>query len=605
MMAPTWLDRRQRGTACICFTPIMTVMMPKNPLRTLLALPLASFCAGAFAAPGLAQTAGQLVAPTYAPSVTPAPGGGLNLPASNGIEAPAGAEDLYVTPSGLDIEGGLPALAAETAEIEAQFTDKRVSAADLFAAANALEAAYARAGYILVRVSLPPQTIEDGQELRLVVTDGYVDQVTYASLPPNVQKRVGRVTAPLVGRKSLTKAELERRLLLAGDTPGLDMKSALSPGKLPAATTLTLSGRYNPVTGYFGVNNDMTEALGDYSISAGVNFNDLLGLGEVGYLRLGGWPGFADNNILDDYPKNRQFVAGFTLPIGIEGNWLNVEGVDSKSLSDNDQPYDTPDHFQRLSINYGYDWLRSRSVNATTIVSYDLIDEAQRFQLPDFDVALSSDRLRVLRLTQTIDAQTEHGARFSGNATLSAGLNAFGARESSDDLPMSRDGAQPDFRKLVAEGNYAQTFNDLFVFSLSLIGQTSFGDPLPASEQLSLGGARWVSAFAAGELEADTGAGLRAEVASPTTFRPFVSTSGVAFAASPYLFVAGSVSQLENATLLEEPVIRAGAFGIGLKLVAAENDSPYSGNLTIEYAHGGKSSGNPENRINVSFLSRF
>ena len=69
------------------------------------------------------------------------------LPQSTGQEAPEGADKLFVTPSGLDVEGGLPALADETARNAAAFTDKRVSAADLFRAANELKIAYIRAGY--------------------------------------------------------------------------------------------------------------------------------------------------------------------------------------------------------------------------------------------------------------------------------------------------------------------------------------------------------------------------------------------------------------------------------------------------------------------------
>ena len=47
-----------------------------------------------------------------------------------------------------------------------------VSGADIFAAARALEAAYANAGYVLVRITLPPQKLVNGSKLRLVVVDG-------------------------------------------------------------------------------------------------------------------------------------------------------------------------------------------------------------------------------------------------------------------------------------------------------------------------------------------------------------------------------------------------------------------------------------------------
>ncbi|WP_082074656.1 ShlB/FhaC/HecB family hemolysin secretion/activation protein [Martelella endophytica] len=552
-----------------------------------------------------AQTAGQVVEPSYAPPVIRQQGGALTLPKVVGQEAPEGADQLFVTPSGLDIEGGLPALAGETERIEAEFTDKRVSAADLFRAANELELAYIRAGYPLVRVSLPPQTIEDGQELKLVVSSGYVEGVDTAALPETVGRRVDAVMAPLVDAENPSEAEIERRLLLAGDTPGYDMKSTLKRGDTPGGTLLELAGRYDPVTGFIGVANDLTEELGDYSISAGVNFNNLLGLGEVGYLQIGGWPGFSEGNFFSDDPRNRQIVAGFTVPLGTDGVWLNVEGVDSRTRSDTGLGYDLPDHYQRLSANLGYDWLRSRAANASTTISFDIVDEEQTFRSPGLTTPFTLDRLRVIRLTQSGDYFFTSGARVSGAATLSLGLDGLGAYEPTVSLPMSRDGAEPNFQKLKAEGSYLQPLGEMFNLSLTAKAQTSFGKPLASSEQMGLGGLNWVSAYVVSEIEADTGAAMRAELSYPTTFRPFESRVGFAVSAAPYVFAAGGIAKLEQPTALEDESTRAGAVGLGIRFAAAEIDSPYTGSLTLEYAHGASNADGQANRFNLSFVGRF
>ncbi|WP_174802872.1 ShlB/FhaC/HecB family hemolysin secretion/activation protein [Martelella limonii] len=552
-----------------------------------------------------AQTAGQVVEPSYAPPVIRQPSGGLVLPQSTGQEAPEGADQLFVTPSGLDIEGGLPALAGETARIEAEFADKRVSAADLFRAANELELAYIRAGYPLVRVSLPPQTIEDGQKLKLVVSSGYVEGVDTAALPEPVRRRVDAVMAPLIDAENPSEKEIERRLLLAGDTPGYDMTSTLKRGDTPGGTLLELSGRYDPVTGFIGVANDLTEELGDYSISAGVNFDNLLGLGEVGYLQVGGWPGFSEGNFFSDDPRNRQIVAGFTLPMGTNGVWLNVEGVDSRTRSDTGLGYDLPDHYQRLSTNIGYDWLRSRAANASTTISFDIVDEEQTFRSPVLTTPFTLDRLRVIRLTQSGDYFFTSGARVAGSATLSLGLDGLGAYQPTAALPMSRDGAEPDFQRLKAEGSYLQPLGDLFNLSLTAKAQTSFGKPLASSEQMGLGGLNWVSAYMVSEIEADTGAAMRAEFAYPNTFRPFESHTGFAISANPYVFAAGGIARLEQPTVLEDEITRAGAFGVGVRFAASEIDSPYDGSLTLEYAHGASNADGDANRFNLSFVTRF
>jgi hypothetical protein len=54
--------------------------------------------------------------------------------------------------SGVSIKGGLPQLAAATAELEARLSGHKISGADVFAAASDLEAAFVRAGHVLVRV---------------------------------------------------------------------------------------------------------------------------------------------------------------------------------------------------------------------------------------------------------------------------------------------------------------------------------------------------------------------------------------------------------------------------------------------------------------------
>ncbi|MET3602067.1 ShlB/FhaC/HecB family hemolysin secretion/activation protein [Martelella mangrovi] len=552
-----------------------------------------------------AQTAGQVVEPSYAPPVIREWGGGLTLPQLAGQEAPEGADQLFVTPSGLDIEGGFPALAGETARIEAEFADKRVSAADLFQAANELELAYIRAGYPLVRVSLPPQTIEDGQELKLVVSSGYVEGVDASALPQNVERRVDAVMAPLVDAENPSDKEIERRLLLAGDTPGLDMKSTLRRGDTPGGTLIEISGRYDPVTGFIGVANDLTEELGDYSLSAGVNFNNLLGLGEVGYLQIGGWPGFSEGNFFSEDPRNRQIVAGFTLPIGTDGVWLNVEGVDSRTRSETGLGYDLPDHYQRLSTNIGYDWLRNRAANASTTISFDVIDEEQTFRAPGLTTPFTLDRLRVIRLTQSGDYVFTSGATVAGSATLSLGLDGLGAYQPTVALPMSRDGAEPDFQKLTAEGSYLQPLGELFNLSLTAKAQTSFGQPLASSEQMGLGGLNWVSAYMVSEIEADSGAAMRAEFVYPTTFRPFEAHSELAVSAAPYVFAAGSIAKLQQPTVLEDEITRAGTFGLGIRFAAAEIGSSYDGSLTLEYAHGASSADGQANRFNLSFVSRF
>ena len=71
------------------------------------------------------------------------------------------------------------------------------------------------------------------------------------------------------------------------------------------------------------------------------------------------------------------------------------------------------------------------------------------------------------------------------------------------------------------------------------------------------------------------------------------------------MFAAGGIAKLEQPTVLEDEITRAGAFGIGIRFAAAEIDSPYDGSLTFEYAHGASNADGDANRFNLSFVTRF
>ena len=177
----------------------------------------------------LAQTASQIAPPSFRPNLER--GGGFSLGGGGGLTAPAGAEKLFVRLANIKVDGGRPELVAAVEELKARLIGRQVSAAEVFAAARDLEAAYARAGYVLVRVVLPPQQLVTGGTLRLSIIDGFIERIDSEGVPERVRPRIAAMTASLIGQRGVTLREIERRLLLAGDTPGVILRSTLSSGK--------------------------------------------------------------------------------------------------------------------------------------------------------------------------------------------------------------------------------------------------------------------------------------------------------------------------------------------------------------------------------------
>ena len=73
-----------------------------------------------------------------------------------------------------------------------------------------------------------------------------------------------------MGRSGLMLREIERRVLLAGDTPGVILRSTLAPGKTEGATVLLIDGKYQAVSETLTFDNTLSKALGRTTLGAGL-----------------------------------------------------------------------------------------------------------------------------------------------------------------------------------------------------------------------------------------------------------------------------------------------------------------------------------------------
>jgi hemolysin activation/secretion protein len=544
------------------------------------------------ASPSFAQTASQITPPSFAPNLER--GGGLVIPGTPGLATPPGAEKLFVKLSGVSIKGGLPQLAAATAELEARLTGHKISGADVFAAARDLEAAYARAGYVLVRVVLPPQRLVNGARLKLVVVDGFIERIETKDIPERVRNRIMQLVGPLMGRRSLTLTEIERRVLLAGDTPGVVLRSTLAPGKTEGATILVIDATYQPVSETLSYDNTLSKALGRNVLGAGLDFNSVAGLGELVYLRAYGDPNDGDNGFFKEYPRNRTLAAGFIVPVWIDGLTFNAEYTDARTTPEAIAGIQTTDTFERLSLRLRYAWLRGRTANFNSELDFDSQDEKQSLFVATMPVPLSHDRIRVVRFVNDGDVLTPWGATISGRATASFGINGLNARTAVDAsplLPLSRFGADAEFDKFDIVLGYNQNLLDHLAVSLTARGQYSFNAPLLHSEQIGIANTTGLSAFDAGTIVGDQGYVVRGELQSPWALPLQYPGYGpnIGVVAAPYIFGAYGEVSLQQPTALEAGRIRGTSYGGGLRFGGGAAGMLSNGSLTLEYGHATRS----------------
>ncbi len=533
-----------------------------------------------------AQTASQITPPSFRPA-QPGTGGSLLFTGKPGLDAPAGADRLQIRLSGVSIEGGRGELAAEQERLRARLVRGRIPASELFAAARDLEVAYARAGYVLTRVLLPAQNPRDGGRLRIVIVSGYVERIDAGAVPERVRARVEQVLAPLIGKRELRLAEIERRLMIAGDTPGVALRSALSPGKQLGATVLVVRAEYRPVSGSVGFDNTLSSSLGRTTATAGLDVSSVFGFGEALYLRAAGHPGGSDatgfGGLFDSYPRMRTLSGGAVIPLGVDGLTLNLEATESRTTPK--PPLGLPQTasvFDRYSVRLRYPWLRSRALTFASELIFDAEEERVDVLFSGAKVPLSLDRLRVLRAATDGTMQLPNGGALSGRAIFSAGLDALGARSAADAtplLPLSRQGADADFRKFEAIVSFAQPLTEHLGIAVLARAQTSFNQALPRAEQLGIASFQELSTFDAGTLGGDSGWVVRAEVNSPWQ----MSLAGIPVSATPYAFAATGALYLHRATAVEQATTHVSSIGLGLRLGATLDPSFSQASLALEF----------------------
>lgn len=551
--------------------------------------------------PVFAQTASQITPPSFRPEVSH--GGGVVVPGGAGLATPAGAEKLNVRLSGVSVSGGLSQLAEATEALKARLSGRRITGAEIFAAARELEAAYAQAGFVLVRVILPPQHLVNGSRLRLEVVDGFIERVETKNLPERVRARIEQLVTPLTGQRGLSLRELERRVLLAGDTPGVLLRSTLSPGTRDGGTVLVLEAAYQPVSGLITIDNTLSRALGQPTLGVGLDLNSVMGFGELIYLRASGYP---DGSFFNDDPRNRTLAAGVNVPLWIEGLSFNIEYADARTMPELAGGLRSQSAFERLSLRLRYAWLRGRSANFNSELALDVQDEALHLMVGGVPVPLSQDRLRVLRFANDGDVLTPWGATLSGRLTASFGLDGLGARTAADAtplLPLSRQGADADFTKLDVALGYIQPVIEHLTLSVTARAQTSFEKPLLRSEQIGIANTSGVSAFDAGTVIGDAGYVMRGEVQSPWALPSMLD--GIGAVATPYLFGAYGEVRLYQPTALEAGSVRATSYGGGVRIGGAKAGSLANATLAVEYGRAHRSDGGGSDRITVVSAFRF
>ncbi|MYN28486.1 ShlB/FhaC/HecB family hemolysin secretion/activation protein [Duganella levis] len=472
-------------------------------------------------------------------------------------EIPPNADNLFVRLGDVKLEGGFDELDSASEELIAPLRGQRISVAAFYHLGDALENLYREAGYPLVRVVIPPQTVTDDAPLRMVVLDGFIERVDTQALPARTRQRVQQLTDGLVGRRHLRNQDLERALTLAGRAPGLNLRSALGAGSSAGATVLVLDGELSLFGASLSADNRLSEAMGKWQDTLQVRLNQPFGLGEQLYMYVSGGTHLRDAGHTE--APRRVGGGGLILPLGDNGLSLNPEFTISDTKPRTAFALlQSRSQLERLTLRLIYPLLVTRAEELTLTAVADA--SRQTDTLPNFGYTLDIDRLRVGRVT--LDWRRAAGpGQLRASTTYSRGTPLAGARSNdemaSSGIPMSRAGAESGFAKLEATLDYSMAL-PLGVQARSIMrGQLALSGVMPSAELFSMDGEDALSTFQSGSLSNDGGWTARQEFSRPLAAGPV----GV----EPYGFAAAGKATTRVHLGTVSPLLED-AYGIGLRL---------------------------------------
>jgi hemolysin activation/secretion protein len=436
--------------------------------------------------PGAGAQLRQVAPPPPPPVSTPS----IRIEEKTGPDSP-GADTASVLVNELRITGAHVWPEAELLQVAGFVPGSTLTLAQLHAMADRISAHYRSHGYFVARADLPAQEITN-HSVTIAVSEGVYDKVTLRNQSHLSDAVAGNVLQGLDHGDTITLAPLEQRLLLLSDLPGVKVTSTLVPGAMPGSSDLLVDVvPWRRVSGMIYADNAGNPYTGEWRLGANVNFNNLMGRGDVASLQaMTSGSGLVFGRAAYQMPFGRATA-------GVAYSHLDYElGKQFELLG----AHGTADV---ASVFGSYALVRSRRSN----LSLGAIFERKRLE-DELDLFPADGR--------RADADV-FGLSLSGNrqdAWGDGGTNSFYVAVSRGSLDIRTPSALVvDAATARTNGSYGkvwfnvarlQRFGDAFTVNASLTGQLASKN-LDASEKLVLGGMDGIRAYPQGEAFGDEG----------------------------------------------------------------------------------------------------
>ncbi len=395
-----------------------------------------------------------------------------------------------------------------------QERDGRYTLADLNDLVAQLTGYYRERGFVLARVILPEQQIENN-ELTLQLVVGKLESVNPVNNRHYSSERLVRLFEPHLG-EAVQQSELEQTLYRLSDYPGIDIRTSLSAGDSPGTTKMQMDVLDEEVlAARVAADNYGNENTGQYRLTLAGHYNNPSGRADqlFGQLRFSSCPANSvSGQVQYQLPLDGQGLGGpivlwhqADLSVGASGSAFELAG----DLEVLDIEGGTRQFFIRTERTLA----RTRLERTTVFQTLSF----KRSQSDQNDSSLGDDRLTVFELGGTWQGSDAFLGRGSNQvqASVSQGIGDFlGSMDGVDATDSSRSGsdgkrAGGNFTTLQFTGERLQSVGDQYLSARATLQWSP--SLLTSLEHFSFGGQDTVRGYPAGDRRADSGLAVRLE----------------------------------------------------------------------------------------------
>ncbi len=375
--------------------------------------------------------------------------------------------------------------------VQRQISKRGLTFGQIEAIAERITTYYRERGFFLAKAYVPAQEVRDGV-IGLTVLEGDLGEVAVTGNERYKSKTLQREFKGIIG-KPVTYDQIEEKLYLLNDYPGLDVYGYFKPGKQIGDTQMNLQVRDENRWSFSArADNHGTDLTGEYRFYGELLWHNPLRIGDQ--LLLGGLATVDPTNSLYGQARYRLplFTSRTQLSFGVTNNQFVLDEGASQALGGLDVDGDSTIYDVTLEQHL----VRGRRRNWTVLGSY-----------ADKETTLDSDELGNLGLDDefiTWSAGTNFDALFEKLRMLHQGSFTFIYGEIDQTGILNPD---TEFYKYV--GDYSMlTFIPIPFTKAStrlvtrVSGQFS-EEVLPSMEQFSVAGANTVRAYEINQFSAD------------------------------------------------------------------------------------------------------